>query len=188
MSKKSIAIALVATAAALALLINGSRRLRAPESAPSPEPVPAETAQGSSAAPDFSLTTLDGRQLRLSDYKGKVILIDFWATWCSPCRTEIPRFVEWQQKYGGEGFQAIGISMDDTANPVRAFYQEFKLNYPVAMGDERVAQAYGGVLGLPVNVLVGRDGRILAKYIGMSDLRQLEAAVQHALQQKSTQS
>ncbi len=181
MSKKSIAIALVATAAALALLINGVRRTSAPESAP---PVSGQTS--AAIAPDFSLTSLDGRQVHLSDYEGKVVLIDFWATWCSPCRTEIPRFVEWQRKYGAEGFQTIGISMDDTAKPVRAFYQEFKLNYPVAMGDEKVAEAYGGVLGLPVNVLVGRNGQIMARYVGMTDLRELETRILQSLQPKAT--
>ncbi len=180
MSKKSIAIALAATAAALALLIGGARRMTAPE------PSAARVVPPVSTAPDFSLVALDGRQIHLSDYKGKVVLVDFWATWCSPCRTEIPRFVEWQQKYGEQGFQTIGISMDDTAKPVRAFYQEFKLNYPVAMGNEKVAQAYGGVLGLPVNVLVGRDGRIIAKYVGMTDLRELEDEIRHGLQQKPT--
>ncbi len=179
MSKKSIAIALVATAAALALLINGSRRLRAPEGA---APV---SAQKKSVAPDFSLTSLDGHDVHLSDYKGKVVLVDFWATWCSPCREEIPRFIEWQQKYAAEGFQTIGISMDDTASPVREFYRQFNVNYPVIMGDERVAQAYGGVLGLPVNVLVGRDGRVVAKYIGMTDLRELQASVERALREKA---
>ncbi len=181
MSKKSIVITLAATAAALALLIHGARRIRAPEPAR-----PAFGQRSAVVAPDFSLTSLDGRQVRLSDYKGKVVLIDFWATWCSPCRTEIPRFVEWQQKYGAQGFQTIGISMDDTVKPVRAFYQEFKLNYPVAMGDEKVAQAYGGVLGLPVNVLVGRDGQIVARYVGMSDLRELETRILQGLQEKVT--
>ncbi len=179
MSKKSIAIALVATAVALALFINGSRRLRARDSG-----TPA-VAQDTSAAPEFSLASLDGRQVRLSDYKGKVILIDVWATWCSPCREEIPRFVEWQQAYGAEGFQTIGISMDDTASPVRDFYRRFKLNYPVVMGDEKVAQAYGGVLGLPVNVVVGRDGHVAAKFIGMTDLRELKTSVERALRESA---
>ncbi len=117
-------------------------------------------------APDFNVTDLDGRKLTLSDYKGKVVLLDFWATWCAPCRAEIPHFVEMQTTYGPQGFQVIGISMDDDAKPVREFYREFKLNYPVAVGDDKLADSYGGVLGLPVNFIIDRDGHIYSKHIG----------------------
>jgi cytochrome c biogenesis protein CcmG/thiol:disulfide interchange protein DsbE len=117
-------------------------------------------------APDFTLTDLDGKQLMLSDYKGKVVLLDFWATWCTPCRDEIPHFVEMQNKYGPQGFQVIGISMDDDAKPVRKFYQEYKLNYPVALGDDKLAERFGGMLGLPVNFIIDRQGRIYAKHLG----------------------
>lgn len=135
-------------------------------------------------APAFSLTDLDGQKIDSSSYKGKVLLVDFWATWCSPCREEIPRFVELQKQYGDQGFQVVGISMDDSPKPVRDFYKEFKLNYPVVMGDEATSDAYGGVLGLPVNVLVGRDGRIYAKHAGLTDLQALEGEIKTQLQAK----
>ena len=104
------------------------------------------------------------------------MLLDFWATWCTPCRGEIPHFVEFQNKYGEQGLQVIGISMDDGPKPVREFYQQFKMNYPVALGNEKVAEAYGGVLGLPVTFLIGRDGRVAAKYVGEVQMPTLEEA------------
>ncbi|MBZ5687040.1 MAG: TlpA family protein disulfide reductase [Acidobacteriia bacterium] len=120
-------------------------------------------------APDFTLPLIDGGQLRLSSYRGKVVLLDFWATWCVPCRDETPHFVELQQKYGGQGLQIVGVSMDDSPDPVRTFYQQFHMNYPVVMGTADVGGAYGGVLGLPIAFLIDREGRIYAKHIGATD-------------------
>jgi peroxiredoxin len=134
-------------------------------------------AASANAAPNFTLTDIDGKKLSLSDYKGKVILLDFWATWCTPCRAEIPQFVEMQQKLGPQGFQIIGISMDDDAGPVKKFYQEFKMNYPVAVGDDKLAQSFGGVLGLPVNFVIDRDGRIVKKFLGATEVSVIEKEV-----------
>jgi peroxiredoxin len=125
-------------------------------------------------APDFSLTELDGHTMQLSAYHGKVVLLDFWATWCTPCRTEAPRFVEMQNRYGSQGLQILGISMDDDAEPVRGFEQDLQLNYPIVMGNAAVGESYGGVFGLPVVFLIDRDGRIAAKYRGPVDLVALE--------------
>jgi peroxiredoxin len=137
-----------------------------------------------SAAPNFSLQDLNGQPLELANYRGKVVLLDFWATWCTPCRGEIPHFVEFQDKYGGQGLQVIGISMDDGPKPVREFYQQFKMNYPVAVGDEKVAESYGGVLGLPVTFLIGRDGRVAAKYVGEVQMSTLQQAIESQLEAK----
>ena len=120
-------------------------------------------------APDFTLPRLDGTELHLSDYRGKVVLLDFWATWCDPCRDETPSFVEMQRNYGDRGLQIIGISMDDDADPVRPFYREFHMNYPVVMGNAKIGELYGGVLGLPIVFLIGRDGRVFAKHVGATD-------------------
>ncbi len=165
---KALAICLLALALVAGLYVFGHRRHA---------PVANSNAADRPTAPTFSLTDLNGRPLNSSDYRGKVILLDFWATWCAPCRTEIPQFVQLQKKYGDEGFQMIGISMDDAPKPVREFYDEFKLNYPVAMGDEKTAEAYGGVLGLPINILIGRDGRIYAKHTGVTDANALEQEI-----------
>ena len=135
-----------------------------------------------SVAPDFSLRDLNNQPLDLANYRGKVVLLDFWATWCTPCRGEIPHFVEFQDKYRDQGLQVIGISMDDGPKPVREFYQEFKMNYPVALGNEKVAEAYGGVLGLPVTFLIGRDGRVAAKYVGEGQISTLKQAIESQLQ------
>lgn len=139
-----------------------------------------------SIAPGFSLTTVEGNRVTLSEHSGKVILLDFWATWCVPCQTEVPRFVAFQNQYGKQGFQVIGISMDDSPVPVRRFYTRFKMNYPVAMGTEDVAKAYGGVLGLPLTYLIARDGRIVKQYDGSANLDEMEREIKRLLGSPST--
>jgi peroxiredoxin len=134
-------------------------------------------------APEFTVTDLDGRKLSLSDYKGKVVLLDFWATWCTPCREEIPHFVEMQNKYGPQGFQVIGVSMDDDAKPVREYYEKYKLNYPVALGDDKLAERFGGVLGLPVNFVIDREGRIQTKHLGATNVATFDDEVSKLLAQ-----
>jgi peroxiredoxin len=140
--------------------------------------------QAKNVAPDFTLADLQGRKLNLADHKGKVILLDFWATWCVPCQREIPRFIEWQKKYGNQGFQVIGISMDDDENAARKFVKRYKLNYPVAMGTEKLAESYGGVLGLPANLIIDREGQVVAKHVGETDLTALEAEIKSQLSQR----
>lgn len=132
-------------------------------------------------APDFSVTDLSGQTLQLARYRGKVVLLNFWATWCAPCRSEIPRFVDLQNEYDREGFEIVGISLDDDPRLVHAFYQQLRMNYPVAIGDAKLAEQYGGVLGLPVSFLIGRDGRIYAKYIGETDISLIEREIKSLL-------
>jgi thiol-disulfide isomerase/thioredoxin len=127
---------------------------------------------------------LSGQQLHLSEYRGKLVLLDFWATWCDPCREEIPHFVELQNKYRDQGLQIVGISMDFGPEPVRDFYQSFKMNYPVVMGNATTGELYGGVLGLPIAFLIGRDGRIYSKHIGATDIGVFEREITTLLRAK----
>lgn len=131
--------------------------------------------------PQVTLTGLNGEKLDLSGYKGNVVLVDFWATWCDPCRAEIPHFIELQNKYRDQGFRVVGISMDDSSGPVREFYQQFKMNYPVAMGSAKLAERFGGVLGLPVSFLIGRDGRIYARHVGETEASVFESEIKQLL-------
>jgi thiol-disulfide isomerase/thioredoxin len=146
----------------------------------------AKTGKNHPIAPDFSLTDLSGRKLNLSDYKGKVVLLDFWATWCGPCQIEIPWFVELQNRYGSQGLAIIGISMDDGMEPVVDFYRRYKMNYPVALGDAQLEELYGGILGLPTTFLIGRDGRIYAKHEGATGPRVFEEEIKELLAMEPT--
>jgi thiol-disulfide isomerase/thioredoxin len=163
-----------ATAAAIALAIALFLAVRH-------KAVPGYRAPDRPLAPAFSVVTLDGRHLTLSDYRGKIVLVDFWATWCGPCRKEIPALTELQKKYGPYGFQIIGISLDDNPKPVRQFYARFKMNYPVALGNARLAESFGGILGLPVAFLIDRDGRLRAKHVGQTDVVVFEKEIRGML-------
>jgi cytochrome c biogenesis protein CcmG/thiol:disulfide interchange protein DsbE len=132
-------------------------------------------------APDFTRTDLAGKSLSLRSYRGKVVLLNFWATWCGPCLVEIPIFVVWQNTYRAAGLQIVGVSMDDDSAPVRRLYEKDHLNYPVAMGDAQLGELFGGVLGLPLSYLIDADGRIVGRYQGEPDLKQLEARIKSLL-------
>jgi thiol-disulfide isomerase/thioredoxin len=116
--------------------------------------------------------------------RGKVVLLNFWATWCGPCLAEIPQFARWQRDDAGRGLQVIGVSMDDDAAPVRVAYQKYHLNYPVVMGDEQLGELFGGVYGLPLTLLIGRDGRIRARLQGAADLNEVARTLEQLLKQK----
>ena len=133
------------------------------------------------AAPDFSRLDLAGHPLRLRDYRGKVVLLNFWASWCSPCLEEMPRFSGWQQQYSAQGLQIIGISLDDDAAPVKELLVRRPVHYPIILGDVRMAEAFGGVLGLPLTYLIDAQGRVAARYQGESDLNNMEKRIRALL-------
>lgn len=141
----------------------------------------AQATPSHSIAPNFMRMDLNHRKIGLKGYRGKVVLLNFWATWCGPCLTEMPIFSEWQKQYGTEKFQVIGISMDDAAPEVIATVSRLKLNYPILMGDEKIGAAYGGVLGLPVTFLIDRHGKIRARYDGAVDHTRIKEEIQALL-------
>jgi len=136
-------------------------------------------------APDFQLASVDGKQVKLSEYRGKAVLLNFWATWCPPCKIEIPWFVELQQQYAPEGLQVIGVAMDDgdSRDKVGKMVQELKMNYPVLLGNDHVADLYGGVEGLPLTFYIGRDGKIVKRVAGLAGHREVVENIQAALKQ-----
>ncbi len=119
-------------------------------------------------APDFELQTLDGKNLRLSDLRGKAVLLNFWATYCGPCKIEMPWFVELQKEYGPQGFQIVGVAMDDASTEeIAKFAKEMGVNYPILIGKESVGQSYGGVSVLPTTFFLDRDGKLIAREFGL---------------------
>lgn len=128
-----------------------------------------------------AFTDLNGNAIRLSDYKGKIVLVNFWAAWCVPCTEEIPQFVKLQDKYRNQGLQVIGISIDDTESELRDFYRKHNMNYPVIPGDQKTADAFGGVLGLPTTFIIDRDGHIRERQVGSTNFQTLEQQVSRLL-------
>lgn len=116
-------------------------------------------------APDFTLTDIKGKPLKLSDYKGKVIILDFWAAWCHYCKIEIPFFIELKQQYEKDGLAIIGIALDDLSK-IKAYYKDNGMNYQVAIDNQQVSMSYGGIQGLPTTFIIDRDGYIRETFVG----------------------
>jgi peroxiredoxin len=135
-------------------------------------------------APDFSLNDSTGLPVKLSAYKGKVVLLDFWATWCGGCKVEIPWYVEFENRYRNDGLAAIGVSMDEDGwKSVKPFLEENKLNYPVVIADQDLSKRYGGLPSLPMTLLIDRNGRIAESHAGMVDKDAFEKKIKTLLQE-----
>lgn len=132
-------------------------------------------------APDFARNDLSGKQVRLSDHRGELVLLNFWAAWCAPCREEMPAFSKWQDELRAEGFQVIGVSLDDDAAEAKDFLAAHPVSYPVVIGDAKLAERFGGVLGLPLSYLIDAQGRVVARYEGEADLPKMEARLRELL-------
>jgi peroxiredoxin len=178
--QRNVLVIIVVIAAVAAMLIGGEVLVRKGEragvitSAGGPKP--------GAEAPDFTLQTLDGRTVRLSDYRGKAVLLNFWATWCQPCKLEMPWFVELEKQYGPQGLQVLGIAMDDSGkDSIAKFAKDMGVNYPVLLGKESVGNEYGGVEYLPTSFYINRQGKVMERVFGLRSRSDIEDWVKEAL-------
>jgi cytochrome c biogenesis protein CcmG/thiol:disulfide interchange protein DsbE len=142
-------------------------------------------------APDLTLKDLDGKSLSLAQYKGKVVLVNFWATWCEPCQVEIPWLIEMQQKYADKGFTVLGIAMDEEGASVVTPWvnkerfdvngSKSQMNYPIVIGDDAAADKFGGLLGYPTSVLINRDGKIVKRITGIISYDEISKSIESQL-------
>lgn len=134
-------------------------------------------------APDFTLKDASGQTVKLSDYKGKVVLLNFWATWCGPCTLEIPWFEQFQQEYRSKGFEVLGISMDEDGwDVIKPYIAEHKINYRVVLGNDSVGELYGGVDSLPTTFIIDREGRFaFPPHVGLAGKNEYLSEIQSLL-------
>jgi cytochrome c biogenesis protein CcmG/thiol:disulfide interchange protein DsbE len=143
------------------------------------------------SAPDFSVKDLNDKEVTLADYKGKVVLVNFWATWCDPCRVEIPWLIAMQDKYSPKGFTVLGLAMDDEGKSIVAPFvvkerydvngQKLPMNYPIVIGNDSVAEKFGGLLGYPTSVLIDRNGKVLKRVTGVINEDEISKLIEGAL-------
>lgn len=136
--------------------------------------------QAENPAPSFELADIDGELVSIDDFKGRVILLNFWATWCGPCKREIPDFIDLQNEYGDDGLTIVGIALDEHSL-VTAFVKEWEINYPVLIGTEEVSMRYGNIRSIPTTFIIDRSGAVVKSYVGLQPRSVIEADVKALL-------
>jgi len=185
--KKSLLV-IIAVVAVIAATYVADRATRQPRTS---VPKVATANSAPAPAPDVTLKDLDGKDLSLAQYKGKVVLVNFWATWCEPCQVEIPWLIEIQQKYAAKGFTVLGIAMDEEgARVVTPWVQKERfdvngsksqMNYPIVIGNDAAADKFGGLLGYPTSLLVTRDGKIVKRITGLISYDEITKSIESQL-------
>jgi thiol-disulfide isomerase/thioredoxin len=194
MKKTSFLVMAVALLVALTLVIQRTRRIAAAPRPAGSKVSPAaasNTAVAVEDAPNFTVKDLNGADVSLAQYKGKVVLLNFWATWCEPCRVDIPWLIEFQNKYQARGFSVLGMAMDEGGKKDVDPYvkderfdvdgQKLAMNYPILIGNDDVGDSFGGLLGLPTSVLISRDGKKIKTFIGLVDHEKFVQAIEAEL-------
>jgi peroxiredoxin len=144
------------------------------------------TAAAGKAAPDFELKDINGKVVKLSDFRGKAVVLNFWATWCPPCKIEIPWFEDLQNRYGEQGLEVVGVALDDSSDKdIADFAKEMKMNYPVLLGKEETSDLYGGVEALPTTFYIDRNGKIVTSVPGLIDRKEIEENIIKVLNSKT---
>ena len=177
-----------------ALVLAGCSRASAPTAAvpgsdtpggpPAASSTPSDSTASDSTAPPWTLNDLDGKPVSLSDFKGKVVVLDLWATWCPPCRAEIPHFIEIQNEYQDKGVTVVGMSIDSIVPAdVAKFVKDNGMNYPIVMADEKTATAYGADQGIPFTVVIDKNGNVVARHLGYTDKSVFEDDIKKTLAQ-----
>lgn len=175
MKKLILPAAVVAAALMLTACGNGP-------SAGTEDVVQAANVEGRKPAPSFTLKDESGREVSLSDYRGQVVLLNFWATWCGPCRIEMPWFIEFQRQYKDQGFTVLAISLDEEGwDVVKPFTKEMKLNFPVLLGNDEVADRFGGVQALPTTLIIDKEGRVFNTHMGLASKSDYEDEIKQLL-------
>lgn len=145
-------------------------------------PPKVKSAKERKTAPDFNLKDVNGQSVKLSDYKGKVVLLNFWATWCGPCKIEIPWFADFEQRYRDKGFAVLGVAMDDEGwEVVKPYSEKAKINYRLVIGNDQLAEMYGGVESLPTSFIVDQEGRVAKVHVGLVSKSDYENEIKELL-------
>jgi peroxiredoxin len=176
-------IAVVGCLGLAALVVNATMPWRASNTHTEAHAGESCPADAKTANMNFTLKDVDDKDVKLSDYKGKVVLLDFWATWCGPCKVEIPGFIELQDKYGKDGFQVLGVSVDDRAEQLRPYIADMKMNYPVlqGLGHDDMMDSFGPILGIPTTMIISRDGKICGTHAGLTSKETFENQIKALL-------